>query len=176
MSSIVKHVVVMLAMGAAACAAGSRTVGATEASSSSVPQADPPASAVTTPIPIPGPGEWQTWSRAKKFAYMKTTFMNAERALFTSWQPVRFRDFECRTCHGSAAVANGTFLMPNPDLPHVAPGADGFKELAAHEPDVLKFMQSRLVPETARLLGMPAFDFEKHTGFSCYQCHVRISQ
>jgi hypothetical protein len=106
-------------------------------------------------------------------AYMKGPFMEAERKVFATWLPVRFRDMECRTCHGTAGVANGTFRMPNPDLPWVAPGPDGFKELAEHETVVLKFMQQTLVPETARLLRMQAFDMETHRGFSCYQCHVR---
>lgn len=84
------------------------------------------------------------------------------RKLFASWMPVRFRDLECRTCHGSIGVKNGSFRTPNPDLPVVAPGPDGFKELAEHEPEVVRFMQSRLVPETARLLGLLAFDFATH--------------
>jgi hypothetical protein len=132
----------------------------------------PPAPTIPLPAGAPGPGEWATWSHEQKLAYMKSGFIDAERTVFASWEPVRFRNLECRNCHGPG-VADGTFRLPNPDLPHLAPGADGFKELAAHEPEVLAFMQKRLVPETARLLGVPAFDFEAHTGFSCYQCHVR---
>jgi hypothetical protein len=132
----------------------------------------PPAPNISLPTGAPGPGEWATWSREQKLAYMKSGFIDAERAIFASWEPVRFRNLECRDCHGPG-VADSTFRLPNPDLPHLAPGAEGFQELAKHEPEVLWFMQKRLVPETARLLGVPAFDFEAHTGFSCYQCHVR---
>ena len=113
----------------------------------------PPAPSVPLPTGAPGPGEWATWSHEQKLAYMKSGFLDAERAIFASWEPVRFKELTCR--------------------PHLYPGADGYKELAAHEPEVFAFMQKRLVPETARLLGVPAFDFEAHTGFSCYQCHVR---
>ncbi|HEX3763590.1 MAG TPA: hypothetical protein VHW23_33065 [Kofleriaceae bacterium] len=42
-------------------------------------------------------------------------------------------------------------------------------ELAEKQPETLRFMQSVVVPETAHLLGYPAFDMEKHVGFSCYQ-------
>jgi hypothetical protein len=150
----------------AACASSPHSEGA-----SKLPQL-PPAPSIPLPAGAPGPGEWATWSHEQKLAYMKSGFIEAERAIFATWEPVRFKELTCRNCHGPGVV-DGNFRLPNPDLPHLYPGADGFKELAAHEPEVLAFMQKRLVPETARLLGVPAFDFEAHTGFSCYQCHVR---
>lgn len=153
----------------AACASTPRSQGA--AAPSALPSLAP-APDVPLPAGAPGPGEWATWSHEQKLAYMKSGFLDAERAIFASWEPVRFKELTCRNCHGPG-VADGTFRLPNPALAHLAPGADGFKELAAHEPEVLAFMQKRLVPETARLLGVPPFDFEAHTGFSCYQCHVR---
>jgi hypothetical protein len=134
--------------------------------------APPAPAASSTPIAPPGPGEWTTWTHEQKLAYMRTTFIDEERKIFASWEPVRFRNLECRTCHGIGAV-NGTFAMPNKDLAHLIPGKEGYQELLTHEPELFTFMQKKLVPETARLLGLPAFDMEKHTGFSCYQCHVR---
>jgi hypothetical protein len=98
---------------------------------------------------------------------MKSSFITAERTLFSTWEPVRYRDLECRTCHGTAGVSSGTFRMPNPDLPRIPPEPEA--ELSTHEPQVLDFMRSRVVPETARLLGLRAFDLE-----SCYQCHMRL--
>ncbi len=127
---------------------------------------------VEAPVAPPGPGEWATWSHERKLAYMTTTFMNEERKIFASWEPVRFRNLECRTCHGIGA-ADGTFTMPNTDLAHLIPGKEGYQELLTHEPELFTFMQKKLVPETARLLGLPPFDMEKHTGFSCYQCHLK---
>jgi len=103
---------------------------------------------------------------------MSTTFITEERKLFASWEPFRFHTLECQDCHGPG-VRDGSFRMPNPDLTKLYPGADGFKELKAHEPELFDFMQKRLVPETARLLGVPDFSFKTHTGFSCYECHVR---
>lgn len=132
----------------------------------------PPEPVIALPADAPKPGEWSSWSHEQKLAYMKGGFMTAQRAIWASWEPARFRDLECRNCHGRG-VADGTFQLPNPDLPHLYPGKEGFMELAQHEPEVLAFMQQRLVPETARLLGVPPFDMEAHTGFSCYQCHTR---
>jgi hypothetical protein len=104
---------------------------------------------------------------------MKGGFMDAERAIFATWEPARYRDLSCRTCHGSG-VDDGSYRMPNPELPTLSRGADGFKELAAKEPEVLRFMQKELVPATAHLLGVPEFDFASHTGFSCWQCHLPL--
>jgi hypothetical protein len=104
---------------------------------------------------------------------MRSTVLSAEQKVFAEWEPNRFRVLACEDCHGSKAVADGTFRMPNPDLPKLCGGPECFQELAAKEPELLVFMQKRVVPETARLLGVPAFDFEKHKGFSCYQCHTR---
>ncbi|HEX8796032.1 MAG TPA: hypothetical protein VF765_34015 [Polyangiaceae bacterium] len=153
---------------AAACASSPQNQGAATPRLTRLP----PEPNVPLPPGAPGPGEWATWSHEQKLAYMKSGFLDAERVIFASWEPVRFKELTCRNCHGPS-VADGSFRMPNPQLAHLAPGAPGFQELAAHEPEVLMFMQQRLVPETARLLGVPAFDFEAHTGFSCYQCHVR---
>jgi len=130
------------------------------------------APAPATPPPPPGPGDWALWSHAQKEAYMRTTFLAEEQKVFSAWEPSRYRVLACRDCHG-AGVEDGSFRMPNPDLPKLCGGADCFKELADKEPLVLKFMQQSVVPQTARLLGVPAFEFEKHVGFSCFQCHTR---
>jgi hypothetical protein len=168
MSRLAGHFLVFVSVAVITAACAPTPHGETPATLPSLP------SALNLPLPTgaPGPGEWAAWSHEQKLAYMKTGFIDAERAIFASWEPVRFRSLTCRDCHGPG-VADGSFRLPNPDLPRLAPGADGFKELATHEPEVLAFMQKRLVPETARLLGVPAFNFEEHTGFSCYQCHVR---
>jgi len=134
--------------------------------------AAPLAEPVGPPQPPPGPGVWATWSHAQKLAYMRSTVLPAEREIFARFEPVRFAKLDCDWCHGPGA-AQGTYKMPNPELAKLVGGAEGFGELARVQPEVLKFMQSVVVPETAKLLGVPAFDMEKHVGFSCYQCHTR---
>lgn len=124
------------------------------------------------PMPPPPHGEWDTWSHEKKLEYMKSTVLPAEKEIFARFEPVRFAKLDCETCHGASARA-GKYTMPNPDLPKLVGGAGGFQELARVQPETLKFMQSVVVPETAKLLGLPPFDMAKHEGFSCYQCHVR---
>lgn len=115
---------------------------------------------------------WPTWSHEKKLAYMKQTVMPAEREIFGRFEPLRFSHMTCETCHGQGA-RDGSYKMPNPDLPHIVGAKHGFEEMIAKEPEVIRFMQQDVGPQTAKLLGYQEFDMPKHVGFSCYQCHVR---
>ncbi len=148
-------------------------------SHASAPPATPPPVTFTPraglpPLPPVGDNKmgWPTWSHERKLAYMKDTVMAAEREIFTRFEPYRFASMTCETCHGEGA-RDGTYKMPNPDLPHLTGGAGGFTELAKTEPEALRFMSAVVAPETAKLLGYPQFDMARHVGFSCYQCHVR---
>src|SRR5580698_4062681 len=123
-----------------------------------VPVAAPAPAMPAIPAAAPGPGEWATWSHEQKLAYMKAGFMDAERAVFAAWEPVRYHDLSCRTCHGPAV--DGDYRMPNIELTRPIRGVEGFRELAAQEPEVLRFMQKAVVPATARLLGLPEFDMK----------------
>jgi hypothetical protein len=102
---------------------------------------------------------------------MTATVVGRERALFETFEPVRYSTFNCRTCHGSG-VLDGTYRMPNPDLPKLAGGSDGFHELSQQEPQVTTFMV-QVRKETAELLGTKPWDETKEKGFSCFGCHVR---
>jgi hypothetical protein len=141
-----------------------------------LPVIAPPLPATDPPLPAVGANSmgWPTWSRDRKFAYMRDTVLPAEKAIFARFEPLRFASLSCETCHGQGA-RDGTYRMPNPDLPHLDGGRNGFQELLDKQPETLRFMQKVVAPETARLLGYAEFDMEKHVGFSCYQCHVRQS-
>ena len=144
-----------------------------------------PTTPATTPAPVIQPAPihpppkptgavaWSTWTHDQKLAYMKQTVMPAARELFAEWMPVRFAKMDCETCHGAGA-RDGTYKMPNPDLPKLVGGKGGFGEMIAKEHDTVKFMQATLAPKLADLLGYQRFDMASHTGFSCYQCHVEI--
>lgn len=127
---------------------------------------------MSEPVAAPGTGDWATWSHEKKMAYMKSTVLPRAQKLFAAFDPVRYADATCETCHGSGAV-DATYKMPNPDLAKWPGGADAFRELAQKDPKMLTFMQQVLVPATAELLAVKPFDMASHTGFSCFHCHVR---
>jgi hypothetical protein len=154
-------VVIALACGGAGCGG--------QASASPPPPAVGPAEVAIAP---PKPGEWITWSHARKETYMRTTFLAEEQKIFAAWEPARYHALVCADCHGRG-VDDGTFRMPSQDLPKLHGGPEGFQELAAKEPQVLAFMQKTVAAQTARLLGLPEFDMTRHTGFSCWDCHTR---
>ncbi len=123
-------------------------------------------------LAAPRPGEWADWPHEKKLAHMKSTVFPVARALFTEYDPVKYADFNCASCHGAGAVDN-TYKMPNPDLPKWPGGPDAFRKLAEKDPKMLRFMSKVLQHEMARLLSVKPFDMASHTGFSCFHCHPR---
>jgi hypothetical protein len=137
--------------------------GADRAPRLAAPAAGHPAGTLT-------PGEWASWSHEQRAAYMKSTVLPEEKPLFAAYDPGRFADLGCKSCHGAAAEAND-WKMPNPALPKIEPGK--IIELARANPEVYLFMEGTVVPRTARLLGVPVWDHSTKTGFGCFNCHTR---
>jgi hypothetical protein len=117
----------------------------------------------------PAAGEWKTWSHERKVAYMKDIVVPEAKPAFASWEPKRFPDLDCKTCHG-ASVADNSYKMPNPALPKLEPGK--ITELAQTNPKAFGFMLTTLVPLTAKLLGEPVWDHKTMSGFGCFKCHT----
>jgi hypothetical protein len=117
-------------------------------------------------------GPWTTMSHDQKLAYMKSYVLPTEQGLFSTFDSARYGTFDCKSCHGRGAD-DGSYRMPNPDLPKVAGGSEYYRVLAAKDPKMLSFMSKTVVPETAKVLGVQPFDMESHTGFSCYQRHTK---
>jgi hypothetical protein len=135
-----------------------------------------PAVAVATPscpaaIPTfdrPHDGAWKTWTHEQKLAYMKQAVLPTEAPLFREYSPTRFAELTCRSCHGAGAD-DGTYKMPNPALPKLAPG-----KLFAMEktnPKVFRFMYDVVTPRTSALLNIPEWSHKAMSGFGCFYCH-----
>jgi hypothetical protein len=73
------------------------------------------------------------------------------------------------TCHGSGAK-DGSFKMPNPELPKLSPEG-GFKKHLDKDPEITKFMMTKVLPNMAELLGTQPYDVKTHLGFGCFGCH-----
>jgi len=101
---------------------------------------------------------------------MQALVLPGDLALFAAYDPKRYTQMTCKTCHGSGAV-DRTFKMPNPTLPALDASAAGFQQLAKDKPAALEFMR-KVANRTADLLGEPPFSMQTNTGFGCFACHV----
>jgi cytochrome c551/c552 len=137
-----------------------------------VPAAPAPVTPPATPAPAasaPAAGASNVWradfTMDQQIAFMKTNVVPHMGPVFQAANAKRYADFGCKTCHGP----NG---KPPPEfLPHLTLQG-GKMTCFVQNPDVSKFMASRVVPEMAASLGMPAYDPATKQGFGCAGCHV----
>jgi hypothetical protein len=93
------------------------------------------------------------------------------KTVFSEHDPKEFADAKCTLCHGKGAE-KGEFKMPNPKLPKLNP-AKNFAKHVKEEPEMVKFMGERVVPEMAALLDMQPYDPATQKGFGCFNCHTQ---
>jgi hypothetical protein len=106
----------------------------------------------------------------EKRTYMADHVLPTMTDLFTEYDPVRYADCSCKTCHGGNAREVG-FHMPN-GLPPLWPsGTPEQQQMVREHPAMARFMFNRVLPTMTQLLGQPAWDNVEKTGFSCYNCH-----
>lgn len=115
---------------------------------------------------------WKDMTHDERHTYMKETVFPKMKGDFVAFDAKDFNKMNCPTCHGKGAKDH-TFKMPNPDLPQLPTTEDGFKKLQAKEPEVVKFMMERVVPDMASLLGEQPYNPATHAGFGCFRCHPK---
>jgi hypothetical protein len=105
---------------------------------------------------------------------MKSTVMPKMGDAFHTFDAKKYAEPKCVLCHGGG-VADGTFAMPNPDLPKLDVTPAGIKKLHSDpkKKKILEFMGKLVAPTTADLLGEPHFDMKTMTGFGCLNCHTK---
>ena len=144
----------------------------------SAPPADttPPvasaAPAEPPPPSQPAAGDWDKWSHDQKLAWMKVGVMPKEKQVWSDYDSTKYADIKCVLCHGAGAK-DGSFKMPNPDLPKIPGTPAAFKPFAAKHKKVVEFMHSQVTASMASLLGEQPFDPKTKTGtFGCMACHT----
>ncbi|HMI84636.1 MAG TPA: hypothetical protein VK550_11110 [Polyangiaceae bacterium] len=142
---------------------------------SGAPPSTPPA---TTASPAgsageaapPPSGKWSDMNRDQRMTYMKKVVLPKMKETFTAFDPKQFDHVTCLTCHGAGAK-DGSFKMPNPELPKLSPDG-GFKKHLDQKPEITKFMMSKVLPQMAELLNTQPYDPNTHLGFGCFGCHA----
>lgn len=153
----------------------------TEAPAASAPpeEAPPPAetpevagsaSAEAAPSAAPAQPTFDQMSDDQKKEFMKTVVLPHMKEKFAALDK-KYDKMNCTTCHGPGAK-EGKFKMPNPLLPKLDP-KDGFAKHQKKTPAVLKFMMETVVPDMAKLVGIPPFDPATKQGFGCFNCHTK---
>jgi hypothetical protein len=109
---------------------------------------------------------------AGKIKLMKEHVVPEVGAEMTAFDPKKWPKVECKTCHGKSAE-DGTFKMPNPDLPKLDMAWFGANP-PADKKDILEFMEKKMKPDMARILGQKEFDpaHPEAGGFGCLECHT----
>jgi hypothetical protein len=153
------------------------------------PEATPPAPAAPEPEPAPAPEEpapeaaadagaaeptppaapalpvFKDLNAAEKGEFMKNHVVPKMGELFKEFDPKKYAELKCTTCHGPGAK-QGKFTMPNPKLPKISDA------MMKKHPEMTEFMMKKVVPEMAALLTEKPFDPATKEGFGCMRCHT----
>ena len=140
------------------------TASSTPAPSASTADTSAPPADATPKMPA---ASWDAMSHDQKVDWMKKVVMPKAKQVFTDYKADKYANMNCATCHGSGAKS-GKFKMPNPELPKLSM-AGGFKK---HDPDVVKFMATKVLPAVADAIGEKPFDPATKQGFGCKECHI----
>jgi hypothetical protein len=132
----------------------------------------PPAGSAEAPATAAPGMAWKDMNHAQRLDYMKKVVFPTMKPEFMTYDAKRYGAMTCLTCHGDGAK-NGSFKMPNPELPKLPADEAGFKKLSAEKPEAVKFMGGRVVPNMAKMLGEEPFNMQTKQGFGCFECHTK---
>lgn len=128
-----------------------------------------PADANGEAAPSKAPAAPEAWSNdldgKAKAAFMKAKVVPGMGEIFKAKDPERYTEFGCKTCHGPNREEPKAFL---PKLTSKGGTLTAFKD----KPEVAKFMQEKVAPEMAKILGEKPYDPKTHEGFGCGGCHT----
>jgi len=110
---------------------------------------------------------WAQMDHAERVDHMAKTVEPRLAAKFREWDAERYADFDCATCHGEGAN-DGTYAMPNPDLPHLEEKGL-FKKHRKEQPEAVKFMWKVVEAEVADAMGLT---YGPKGDIACWTCHV----
>lgn len=110
---------------------------------------------------------WTEMDEPERMEHMAAVVMPRMQAVFQGYDPERFADFGCATCHGSGS-GSGDFAMPNPGLPELD-ASNLYKKHRKESPEMVKLMWKQVEPAMGESLAQP-YGFGGY--ISCERCHV----
>ena len=110
---------------------------------------------------------WDELDRAERIAFMSDVVEPQMKAEFQAFDPERFAHFDCRTCHGSG-VDDGSYALPNPDLPHLFED-HWFRKHRREHPKTVTFMWKKVELGLSRSMGRSVGPKGE---LDCRTCHV----
>jgi hypothetical protein len=117
------------------------------------------------------PKPWDKMKKAEKKEYMKKVVLPKMKEIFQSFDAEDYANMRCETCHG-AGVKNESYKMPNPGLPKLPGKPEGWAAFKTKHADKMKFMETKVKPTMAALIGEPVWDMKTGKGFKCTDCHT----
>jgi hypothetical protein len=126
------------------------------------------------PTEPPAPTVWKDMNADQRMAYMKDVVLPETKKLFVKFDPQRYANFDCITCHGDGVV-DGSYELPNDKIKPLPNSEEAFVAWVTKEPEMGKyaeFMAMELEPAMGKLLSKTVFDPKTGTGeVSCTMCH-----
>lgn len=131
------------------------------------PTTTPDPTAQTQPTQTPAtPTRFADMNAEQRLSHMQTTIDPQLGTVFKGYDATRYATFGCATCHVNKAH------HPRDGLPKLTLSGDGYAKLLAAQPDVMKFMQEKVVPAMAAAMGEEPFDPATGKGYGCAGCHA----
>lgn len=135
------------------------------------------------PLPTDGPigmlkltppdKAWADMSYDEREWYMIGKVHPIMRQVFQTMDAAKYEGikFECAPCHGENAKEK-KYKMPSDHLSPI-PAFDSSEYAEMRSSRIVKFMEQRVTPVMAQIMGEPAFDPATKQGFSCHECHPK---
>jgi hypothetical protein len=171
----------IISLSCAAAVGVAAFVGATGHAAPEAAPAAPAATAAAATAPAkaaPAAGSkiaFEDMTKEQKGKFMKTVITPKMKGVFQAFDPVKFKEFNCATCHGKDAKER-KFQMPGNDVRHLPGTPAAFQAMMAKEPTWPKwveFMKEKVMPPMGEMLGEKLFDPKNPAagGFGCMACH-----
>src|SRR5262249_8993629 len=124
-----------------------------------------PATSSSTASP-PASGGFASLPKDKKAEIMMTAVSPKVGKVFKEHDAAKYGKFGCGSCHGPQKNQD-----PHAFLPKLTFSNGGYEKLSKAKPEMMKFMNEKVVPEMAAALGEKPYDPATKQGFGCMGCH-----